>query len=283
MSPALCVQPQPSGFGAAVTGVDLTQPLSQETIAEIRSAWLKHRVICFPDQPMGHDELSRFTRYFGEFGENPYVEPVSTHPNIIEVKREPDEQPAPFGSAWHSDWSFQAEPPSATLLHAKEVPPIGGDTLFADGVRAFSALSPEEQQELESLTAVHSAHRPYSHHGFSAGGGQQRSMKIQPSDEAYATQEHPLVRTHPETGEKVLWVNTVYTVGLSGWRASEARAYIDRLCEHATQSRFIYRHRWAANMLTMWDNRSVQHCAQGGYDGYRRVMHRTIVAGDAPR
>lgn len=276
------IEPQPNGFGASITGVDLSQQLSDDTVRRIRKAWLRHMVLCFPNQPLTLSELERFTRYFGEYGDDPYVTPIDGHPNVIEIRREAQENASPFGSSWHSDWSFQATPPSATILHAREVPPYGGDTLYADGYRAFDALTAELRARCQGLTAIHSARRPYSHAGFVAGGGKHRSMKIRPSDTALATQRHPVVRTHPETQRKALWVNPVYTVGIEGLGAQEGQALIQQLCGHALRDEFIYRHRWQPHMLTMWDNRCVQHCAQGGYDGHRRIMYRTTVAGDAP-
>lgn len=279
----LDVTPNPGGFGAAISGVDLGAALDAPTVAAIRAAWLEHQVVYFPDQRMSHADLERFTRYIGEFGHDPYVAPVAEHQHILEIRREPAEAVTPFGSSWHSDWSFQAAPPAATILHAKIVPPIGGDTLFADGCAAFEALAPEDRALLEGMTALHSARRPYSHEGYLAGRGPERSMRIVPSEDAYAVEEHPVIRTHPETGRKALWVNAVYTIGIKGMSDAESRLLLKRLCDFATSQRFVYRHAWAENMLTMWDNRSVQHCATGGYDGFRRVMHRTTVAGDRPR
>jgi taurine dioxygenase len=276
------IKPHPGGFGAAIRGVDLSQPLHARQIADIRQAWLTHQVIYFPDQPMNHSALESFSRCFGDWGDDPYVAPIEGHEHILEIRREPHEKVSPFGGAWHSDWSFQARPPSATILHAKEVPPVGGETWYADGYAAYEALPASEQHRLEALTAIHSARRPYSHEGYQAGRGPERSMRILPSDRAYETQHHPLVRTHPETGRKALWVNAVYTIDVLELADEEARKLLKRLCDHATESRFIYRHRWSNDMLTMWDNRSVQHCAQGGYDGYRRVLHRTTLAGDRP-
>lgn len=279
---ALRVEPNAGGFGARLTGVDLSRPVDDATVAAIRRAWLSHQVVCFPDQPMTHENLERFTRYLGAFGHDPYVAPLAGHPHVIEVRRNPDEAVPPFGAAWHSDWSFQETPPSATILHGKVVPPVGGDTWYADGFAAYLALDAGERAELRGLTALHSARRPYSHEGYRAGRGDQRSMKILPSDAAYAVQEHPLIRTHPETGRKALWVNAVYTIGIKGMPEEEAVPLLKRLCAHATGDTFVYRHQWAPDMLTVWDNRSVQHCARGGYDGHLRVMHRTTVAGDRP-
>jgi taurine dioxygenase len=243
---------------------------------------LKYQVVSFPDQILDHDELAAFSRWIGPFGNDPYVAPIRDHEHILEIRREPDEAVAPFGAAWHSDWSFQTMPPAATILHAKVVPPVGGDTLYADGYAAFEALSASEQSELKTMTALHSARRPYSHQGFYASGGDKRSMKILPSDSALEITEHPLIRTHPETGRDVLWVNSVYTIGIKDMTEAESASLLNRLFAHSVEDRFVYRHKWSANMLTMWDNRSVQHCAQGGYDGHRRVMHRTTVAGDRP-
>lgn len=277
----LSVHPNANNFGAAITGVDLCR-LDKDSVARIRDAWLKHQVIYFPDQPLGHDELAAYSLQIGPFGEDPYVAPVNGHEHILEVRREPDEEASPFGATWHSDWSFQESPPSATILHAKIVPPVGGGTLYADGYAAFAALSSAEQSELKDLTALHSARRPYSRQGFFAADGDKRSMKILPSDSALEITEHPLVRTHPETGRDALWVNSVYTIGIAGLPEAESESWLKRLFAHAIRDEFIYRHRWADNMLTMWDNRCVLHCAQGGYDGHRRVMHRTTVAGDRP-
>lgn len=277
------VEVQPRGFGAVVHGVNLSGPLSAEQVAELRRLWLDHQVLAFPDQPMTHEDLERFTLAFGDFGHDPYVRAIEGHEHVLEIRREPDEQVPPFGAAWHSDWSFQETPPAATLLHAKIVPPVGGDTLFADGYAALEALDPGLVAELECLTALHSARRPYSLQGFYASGGDRRSMTILPSDDALETMAHPVIRTHPETGRRALWVNAVYTIGILDMTAGESEALLVRLFAHSVEPRFQYRQRWQRDMLTMWDNRCVQHCAQGGYDGHRRVLHRTTLAGDRPR
>lgn len=276
------VAPLANGFGAEVTAIDLRTPLQADEVRTIRAAWLQHQVIFFPDQPLSHEQLERFSRYFGPFGKDPYVVPLKNHRHILEVRREPVEAIAPFGSSWHSDWSFQPKPPSATLLHSKVVPPVGGDTHFCSCTQAYAALPAATRTRLEGLQAIHSARRPYSRVGYQRGGGPQRSVKVRPSDSAWATQYHPLVRTHPETGEQALWVNPVYTIGIRGLSDRESAALLEEIFAHMLNPDFIYEHQWTADMLTMWDNRSVLHCAQGGYDGHLRVMHRTTVAGCAP-
>jgi taurine dioxygenase len=265
-----------------LSGVRLNDLESAGLVDEIRQAWLTHQVVSFADQPLAVHELERFTLQLGDFGHDPFVQPLPEHQHILEVKREANETVAPFGSGWHSDWSFQAQPPSATILHAKLVPKTGGDTLFADGRAAFATLEPGLSRAIEGLTAVHSARRPYSHQGFRASGGERRSMRIVPSDSALATQEHPIVRTHPETGRQALWVNPVYTVTIKGLSDTESADLLARLFAHYLQDKFIYRLRWSSDMLTLWDNRSVVHRALGGYDGQRRSMYRTTIAGDTP-
>jgi taurine dioxygenase len=282
MGGVIGVHPQPSGFGAEITGLDISKALPPETLAAVKRAWADHSVVWFPDQPLDHDQLEAFTLQFGAFGHDPYIKPLEARPHILEVRREAGETTSVFGAAWHSDWSFQPQPPAATLLHAKVVPPVGGDTLYADGYRAFEALSPRMQDILTSLRGVHSAARPYGPQGAYAKEEAGRSMTILWSAEAEKTHSHPIVRTPPVSGRRTLFVNPVYTVGIEGLSEPESAALLGFLFKHMTQDEFVYRHVWSANMLTMWDNRCALHNATGGYDGHQRVMHRTTVAGDAP-
>lgn len=276
------VRPNENGFGAEITGLDISRPLPPETLAEVKQAWADHAVVWFPDQPLTHDELEAFTLQIGPFGHDPFIAPMEGRPHILELRREPDEKARNFGAGWHSDWSFQEEPPAATLLHSKVVPPVGGDTLYADCTRAYDALSDEMKKVLSGLTAVHSAALPYGTNGVFAQETEKRTMKILVSKEAEKTWPHPLVRTHPVTGRKALFVSPVYTVGIEGMTHAESAAILGFLYSHMTQDKFIYRHKWRENMLTMWDNRCTLHFADGGYDGHLRVMHRTTVAGDVP-
>ncbi|MDR3507612.1 MAG: TauD/TfdA family dioxygenase [Caulobacteraceae bacterium] len=279
---SISVRPNPGGFGAQVEGVDLSKPLAPEALAAVRGAWAEHAVIWFPDQPLTHDELEAFTMQIGPFGEDPYVEPIEGRPHILEVRREAEEIATPFGAAWHSDWSFQERPPSATLLHAKVVPPRGGDTLFADGCRAYETLSPLLQHMLAPMRAIHSASRVYGPDGVYARDGDARAMRLRIDPAADGRCAHPLVRTHPVTGRKALFVNPVYTVGIEDMSVAEAESLLKFLFKHMTEDVFVYRHRWRPDTLLMWDNRCVMHNATGGYDGFQRLMHRTTVAGQTP-
>jgi len=276
------VTPQPTGFGAEVTGLDLTRPLPAPVLDEVRAAWARHAVLAFPDQPLGLEALEAFTLQIGAFGHDPYIKPMAGHPNVLELRREQDETATNFGAGWHSDWSFQETPPAATLLHSKVVPPVGGDTLFVDAARAYEALSPTMQQMLAPLRAIHSARQAYGTKGVFAKETAKRTLEIMVSEEADGSLTHPLVRTHPVTGRKALFVSPVYTVGVESLTEAEARAVLGFLFAHLTQPEFIYRHRWREQMLLMWDNRCTMHFAEGGYDGHLRLMHRTTVAGDAP-
>jgi taurine dioxygenase len=278
----ISVAPQPTGFGAEITGVDLSRPLDGEALAEVKAAWARHAVVAFPDQPLSLDELEAFTLQIGPFGDDPYVAPMAGHPNVLEVRREPDEKLTPFGGAWHSDWSFQATPPAATILRAAVIPPVGGDTLYSDACRAYDALDAATKAKLAPLRAVHSATRAYGPKSAYASELDQRSMPIIVSPEADKTYAHPLVRTHPVTGRKALFISPVYTIGIEGMTREEADPMLGELYKHMLQDQFIYRHKWRAGMVVMWDNRCTMHNAEGGYDGHLRVMHRTTVAGERP-
>ena len=277
----LAVRPNPTGFGAEVTGLDLSRPLPPQTLAAVKAAFLAHGVLWFADQPLTHDQLKAFTLQLGPFGHDPYVAPLADRPHILEVRREPDETARVFGGGWHSDWSFQETPPSATLLHAKVVPPIGGDTLYADAVAAYEALSPSFQRMLAPLRTIHSAARPYGPSGFFAQEEGRKGMTILSSPEAEKTQVHPLVRTLDD-GRRALFINPTYTIAIEGFADAESEALLAFLFKHMLADAFVLRHRWSADMLTMWDNRRAMHNATGGYDGHLRVMHRTTVAGAKP-
>lgn len=285
---ALKVRPQPSGFGAEVTGVDLSRPLDAPVLAEVKDAFARHGVLSFPGQPLSLDELEAFTLQIGPFGDDPYVAPMDGHPNVLEVRREPDEKVSVFGGGWHSDWSFQPQPPMATLLRSQVIPPVGGDTLYCDGTRAYEALSDDMKAKLAPLQAIHTAGHAYGSKGVyareaEAGGGVlPRAMPIIFNETADKTHVHPLVRTHPVTGRKALFISPVYTHGVVGMTQEDGYALLRELFDHMHQDRFIYRHVWAPDMLLMWDNRCTTHHALGGYDGHLRVMHRTTVTGDTP-
>ena len=274
----LRIEPSGAACGARVTGLDLSQPLTPQTIAAIRQAWLEHHVLAFPDQQLTDDDLERFTLCFGGFGDDPFFAPIAGRQHIAAIRREADEQSPLFAENWHSDWSFQARPPAGTCLLAIDIPPIGGDTLFANQHAAWEALPATRQAELADLIAVHSARLAYAPAGTYGAKDKGRSMDIRPGEAALAVQTHPLVQAHPETGRRALYSTLGYIVGIEGMADEQAIPLLLDLQKWQGDERFVYAHQWEPGMLIMWDNRSVLHKATGGYEGHRRELHRTTIA-----
>ena len=266
-----------NGIGVEVTDFSLAD-LTEENISFLRSKWVEYGLIVFPKLPLSHDEFKDFALSFGDFGEDPFISSLPDYPNIAEIKRSANEKATPFGGTWHSDWSFMKKPPSATLLHSKIIPPVGGNTLFANTEKSFSALPEEMKNKLRNLKVIHSAKIPYADDGFYALEKEERSMKILPSKEAKATSSHPMVKIHPETNKECLFINPVYTINIEGFSEDESQQLLWELYEHMIQEQFVYEHVWNEDMLIMWDNRTVMHQATGGYDGYDRLLHRITLA-----
>lgn len=276
------VQPSRQSCGATVLGVDLHATLTADIVRDIETAWATHSVLGFPDQQLTMEDLERFCLAFGEYGEDPYIGPIEGHPHVIEVRREPEETAPLFAEGWHSDWSFLATPPAGTALFGTVIPPVGGDTLYADQYAAYDALSADTKLRLDGMRAVHSARRGYSRAGAYGEKDAGRSMDIRWSETALATQLHPMVKVHPLSGRKALFVNPGYTIGVDGLDDADAQSLLSELFTHQVQAPFVYRHRWSPNMLTLWDNRCVLHSATGGYEGHRRLLHRITIAERQP-
>ena len=275
----ITVTPSGQCCGAQVHGVDLAQRLTREQVAIIRAAWLQHQVLSVPGQALSDDDLERFTLYFGPFGDDPFIAPVTGREQVIAVQRKADETTSLFAEQWHSDWSFQETPPQGTCLYGITIPPTGGDTLFADQVAAVDAMPVELRSRLEGKQAIHSAIMGYSPAGIlgDADRAAGRSMDIRPSEEAAATQLHPIIYTHPETGRESILGTVGYMIGIEGMEGDAERELLTDLYNWQTREEFRYRHQWEAGMLVMWDNRSVLHCATGGYEGHDRLLHRTTI------
>ncbi len=266
-----------NGIGVEVTEFSLSD-LTAENVAFLRSKWVEYGLIVFPKLPLSHDEFKDFALSFGNFGDDPFISSLPDYPNIAEIKRSANEKATPFGGTWHSDWSFMKKPPSATLLHSKIIPPVGGNTLFANTEKAFAALPKEMKDKLRNLKVIHSAKIPYADDGFYALEKEKRSMKILPSEDAKATFSHPMIKIHPETKKECLFINPVYTINIEGFSEDESQQLLWELYEHMIQDQFVYEHVWNEDMLIMWDNRTVMHQAMGGYDGYDRLLHRITLA-----
>ena len=277
---SLTVQPSSASCGATIIGVQLNQSLSDDLIAEIRARWLEHKVVAFPGQQLTPAQLVAFSQQFGEIGEDPFFGHIDEHPQVAAIQRNADETTSIFAEFFHSDWSFMPVPPAATALYGITIPPVGGDTLFADQVAAYEQMPDDMRGRVKDLTAIHSAALGYAPNGAYGEADQEqgRSMKILPSERALETCEHPLVRTHHETGKRALFSSAAYIKGFVGLDEEESYALLMELYAHQSQPEFVYAHRWQPGMLVMWDNRSVLHAATGGYDGYDRLLHRTTIS-----
>ena len=276
------VTPTGQPCGARVRGLDLSQPLDADTVATIRRAWLEHHVLVFPDQPVSDDDLERYTLNFGPFGHDPFFEAIDGRSHIAAIHRMPDEQAPLFAENWHADWTFQEFPPDGTCLASRVVPPVGGDTLYANQVAALAAMPADLRSRIDGLTAIHSARTAYAPDGmYGDADGDDRSMRIVVSDEAYATQNHPLVRAHRESGVEAIYSTLGYIVGIEGMDSDEAIPLLIELNQWQTRDEFVYTHSWEPDMLVMWDNRCVLHKATGGFEGHERLLHRTTIGYNA--
>lgn len=274
------VIPSSGACGARVEGLDLSKPLSPETVAELRAAWLNHHVLAFPDQSLSDDDLERFSLYFGVFSEDIYLPSMEGREHIVELRRGANETAPVFADGWHTDWSFGAKPPAATILHGLVIPPTGGNTSFINQHKALAEMPLELRQQLEGKMAIHSAKVAYAPDGLygEREEGSDRAMKITYSKEANNVQQHPLIRVHPESGEEMLYGCFGYIIGIADVTPEEEVQILTDLYNWQTRPEFQYEHEWEAGMLVMWDNRSVLHKANGGYEGHERVLHRTVVA-----
>ena len=271
------IHPIAGALGAEIGGVDVAGDLDDTVIGAIRRALLDHGVIFFRDQKLDAARHKAFTRRFGEIFRHPNYQGVSVDPEIVDIRREPGDKKI-VGEDWHTDTTMVAEPPLGAILYAIEVPPYGGDTLFANQYLAYEPLSDGLKCTLEGLRAVHSDRMVA---GPRAAMNAQRSTKVrEDADWRETISVHPVVRTHPETGRKLLFVNRSYTVGFEGWTEAESKPLLDYLMEHGHRPEFTCRFRWANGSIAFWDNRSTKHLAVHDAGPFRRIMRRTQIVGD---
>ncbi len=270
------VDPLTPALGAEIQGVDLAAGPTDEQMAEIRRALGEHSVVFFRDCPLTPEQHLAFARRWGEIDVNRFFTPVPGHPLIAEVRKEPDQRDN-IGSDWHTDHSYDAEPALGSILHALEVPAVGGDTLFVSMHAAYEGLSAGMRRTLEGLEAEHS-----SRHIFGPGGrAAEKDVGARIGNPEAATQDtvHPMVIAHPETGRAALYVNPTFTVRIRGWSDEESRALLDSLYRHAQRPEFACRFRWRPGSTAVWDNRATWHYATNDYRGQRRLMHRITISG----
>ena len=272
------IRPLAGALGAEILGIDLARPVDDATLASIRRAWLDHLVIFFRDQDLTPGQFLAFARRFGEPIEYPFVKGLDEYPEIIPVLKLAHET-SNFGGIWHSDTAYLDAPPMASMLIGREVPEAGGDTEFANMYLAYETLSPALQRLLDGLAAVNSS--------AAADVSRTREDRIKDSARADAKKEyaatHPVVRVHPETGRKALYVNVAHTVRFEGMTREESAPLLQFLFRHQVRSELTCRFRWRPGSIAFWDNRCAQHNAVNDYQGHRRLMHRITLGGDRPK
>jgi taurine dioxygenase len=285
--------PLAAAMGAEIHGVHIPNA-SDAAFAEIQHALFRHKMIFFRDQHLSHGEHHSFSRRFGEFAQDAYTDGIPGFKEVQPLIKEADDKSAMvFGSGWHTDSPFLPEPPAISTLRAIVIPPYGGDTMWANLALAYAMLSDDVRVQIETLR-VHFSMRDVLQ--FAQANAEQRDSPI---GKLAATRElgelpvsvaasvrgsvHPLVRTHPVSGEKALYCDASYAIGIEGMSAAESTPLLKELAEHLTQPAFTCRLRWSPGTITLWDNRLCVHQAFNDYDGFRREMYRTTIAGEKPR
>jgi len=264
-------------LGAEITGVDLGGDLSAALVAQIRQALLDHLMIVFRDQDLNADQYLRFARAVGQPVEYPFVKGLPGYPEIIQILKLEHER-TNFGGVWHTDTAYLDIPPMGSMLLARELPPYGGDTLFANQTMAFEALSPGLRRLLDGMVAINSSSK--------ADVSKTREDRLRDSarDDARKAYEaeHPVVRTHPETGCKSLYVNVAHTSRFKDMTEDESAPLLQYLHQHQVRPEFTCRLAWRPGSLAFWDNRCALHNPVNDYHGHRRLMHRITLAGTRP-
>jgi taurine dioxygenase len=282
------VKPIAGALGAEIAGADLGK-LDDETFAEIEAAWLEHLVVFFRGQTLTPEQQIAFARRFGDIHYHPFMKGMNEHPEILEILKEEGDTKA-FGEVWHTDQMFNPKPAKATILYAKETPAAGGDTMFANMYLAYENLSDPMKTMIAGVKTWNVGDRKtLAQNGPLASapragryvGNENMAAKVRDPGDVQTQSAHPLVRTHPETGRKALYIGN-HTQTLDGFQRAEARPIVDFLMAHAVQPEFTCRFRWEVDSLAIWDNRCTQHRALNDYPGKRRRMHRITIAGDAP-
>ncbi|MDH3759504.1 MAG: TauD/TfdA family dioxygenase [Gammaproteobacteria bacterium] len=274
------VVPVSPALGAEISGVDIAAGIDEEQFAELRQAYVDYGVIFLRDQHITPDQHIEFARRWGDINVNRFFQAVATHPSIAEVRKEAD-QIANIGSSWHTDHSYDQVPAMGSILYAREVPSVGGDTLFASMYAAYDALSDGLKAMLSTMNALHS-----SRHAFGDGAYVDTDMEDlggRLGNTEAATQDaiHPVIIRHPLSGRPALYVNGDFTVKFEGWSEEESKPLLDYLYAHASRNEFTCRFHWRQGSMAMWDNRATHHCALNDYHGERRLLHRVTIDGVA--
>jgi len=271
------VRPLSRAVGAEILGINLLEPVSDAQIAEIRKIWLQNSVVFFREQPLEPGAFQAFAQRFGDIIEYPFVKGLPDFPLIVPVLKLPHEKHN-FGGVWHTDTTYLQEPPMATMLIARELPPVGGDTLFASNYAAFEGLSPALQDTLRTLKGVNSSAKAAVTHS------REDRLADSATDKGRSelNSEHPVVRTHPETGREALYVNPGHTTRFAGWTEDESAPLLNYLFEQQVKPEYTCRFVWRPGSIAFWDNRCALHNPINDYHGHKRLLHRITLKGDKP-
>ena len=272
------VQKIAGSLGAEITGVDLSQGVSTALAQEIRAVFLEHLVIFFRDQHLNTSQFMALAQSMGEPVEYPFVKGLEGYPKVIEVKKLEHERHN-FGGIWHSDTTYLPQPPMGSMLYAQVLPPHGGDTIFANQYQAYDELSEEIKQTIEGLKGISSSAKA----DVSKTREDRLKTDAKQAQPSSIESHHPVVRTHPETGRKALYVNVAHTAGIVGMPPEQSDPLLLHLFQHQVKPEYTCRFQWRTGSLAFWDNRCTQHYPVNDYHGYRRILHRITLAGDTPR
>ena len=271
-------------LGAEIKGFDLSKPMKKEVFADVHQAWLDHQVITFRDQDLTPEQQIRFARKWGAIHRHPFMPTMEGYPEILEIIKNPQDE-RNFGNLWHTDQSFVAKPAKATILYAVETPPYGGDTQWSNMYLAYEALSPGMKELLADLKVENTGNKNKTRGGVDKRDrykGHSALKPVDPPPDLDTINFHPLIRTHPETGRKSLYISS-HTQGIKDFEFEEALPLILYLRKYIERPEFTARFRWEPGSLAMWDNRCVMHYAMNDYHGFRRYMRRITIKGDKPR
>ena len=272
------VSPLSPALGGIISGVDIAAGISDEQFAEIRQAFIDYSVIFLRDQQITPDQHIEFARRWGEINVNRFFQAVDSHPIIAEVRKEAD-QKKNIGAEWHTDHSYDEIPAMGSILYAREVPSVGGDTLFASMYAAYDALSDGLKQMLSSMNAEHSSRHVFGEVAYSDRDLDDLGSRLGNTDAAIQDSIHPVIIKHPLSGRPALYVNGDFTVKFENWTQEESQPLLDYLYAHARQNEFTCRFHWQQGSMAIWDNRATHHCALNDYHGERRLMHRITIDG----
>ena len=262
--------------GAEVSGVEIARGLSDQQFLELRQAFVKHSVIFIRNQNITPDEHIEFAKRWGEISVNRFFQAVDSHPVIAEVRKEAH-QKLNIGSTWHTDHSYDQVPAMGSILYARVVPKLGGDTLFSSMYAAYEHLSDGMKNTLLRMRAEHSSRHAFGEAAYI--GLDEVEGRLSNAAEATQDAVHPVIIKHPLSGKSALYVNGEFTVKFEGWSKEESQPLLDYLYSHAYKNEFTCRFKWTQGSLAIWDNRATQHCALNDYDGEQRLMHRITISG----